>query len=369
MLGPLLPFLLSSWQLSDAQAGALFSLQSGGSLLGILASTYLTPRSGFARSLGLGAALMATGVAGLSWGSSTIGMASILVYGSGLGITIPGTNVLSAALNPRHEASALNIVNSVWCMGALVGPTFIAMSLQRKSLYLFLLVLAGLLLATSLWYWREGTTGAGGIGRVPKGPSDETANGRGLDAWLIGLLLFLYVGVETSTWGWIATYARRLGITQEDWAWLQSTFWLAILVGRLLSPLALRWISGPKLVLSSLVLVLAGTAVLILVPQVRALMVGAGLAGIGMACVYPTTVAGYSDRYGSGNSRASGVVFMLAILGGAVIPWLVGFLSDLSGSLRTAMLVPVAASLAMIAIQIRLLRTHPKESSRPIQAS
>ncbi len=363
MLGPLLPFLSSTWELNDAQAGALFSLQSGGSLLGIAASTYLTPRGGFARSLALGAGLMATGVAGLSLGSQVVGMASILVYGSGLGITIPGVNVLSAALNPRRQASALNILNSVWCLGAFAGPTLIATSLQRKSLPIFLLVLAGLLIGASLWYWREGASRSGELGRAPKGPAGTTAKARGTGAWLIGLLLFLYVGVETSTWGWIATYARRLGVTQGDWAWLQSTFWLAILLGRLLSPVALKWISGPKLVLASLSLVVAGTAELILVSQVGALMLGAGLAGAGMACIYPTTVAAYADRYGSQDSRASGVVFMLAILGGAVIPWLVGFLSDLSGSLRAAMLIPVTASLAMIGIQTLLIRTHPTGSA------
>lgn len=366
ILGPLLPFLVSRWSLSDAEAGSLFSLQSGGSLLGIALSTYLTPRAGFVRTLALGAGLMATGMTGLALGSQVLGMASIPVYGIGLGIMIPGVNVLSTALNPSRRAAALNLLNSLWCTGALLGPGLVAVASERDALPAFFGTLVLLLVVTTLWYWFEASGGCADLGRVgPRVSVDEAPpERRGISAWLIGVLLFLYVGVETATWGWIATYARRLGVSEGEWALLQSVFWLTLLAGRLVSPLVLRHTEGTKLVLASLVLVLAGTSELILVSQIGPLMVGAAMAGAGMSCIYPTSVAGYTDRYGSRNSRASGVVFALASLGGAVIPWAVGFLSDFSGNLRAGMLIPVVASCAMIGIQIILVRTRPRLLTR-----
>ena len=41
-LGPLLPALTNHWQLSDAQAGSLFTMQAGGAMLGAAASGWLT---------------------------------------------------------------------------------------------------------------------------------------------------------------------------------------------------------------------------------------------------------------------------------------------------------------------------------------
>ena len=42
---------------------------------------------------------------------------------------------------------------------------------------------------------------------------------------------------------------------------------------------------------------------------------------------------------------------MLASLGGAVIPWLVGWASDFYGNLRIGLIVPLLGSLLMIALQ------------------
>jgi fucose permease len=45
-----------------------------------------------------------------------------------------------------------------------------------------------------------------------------------------------------------------------------------------------------------------------------------------------------------------GVMFSLAAIGGASLPWLVGFVSKHTDSLRIGLLVPVAGCVAMLAV-------------------
>jgi hypothetical protein len=75
------------------------------------------------------------------------------------------------------------------------------------------------------------------------------------------------------------------------------------------------------------------------------------LAGFGLAAVFPTTFALFTQRCGAEATRIAGMLFVLASLGGAVIPWLVGWTSDFYENLRIGLIVPLLGSLLMIALQ------------------
>jgi fucose permease len=81
------------------------------------------------------------------------------------------------------------------------------------------------------------------------------------------------------------------------------------------------------------------------------LSIGAGLAGFGLAAVFLTTFALFTQRCGAEATRIAGMLFVLASLGGAVIPWLVGWTSDFYGNLRIGLIVPLLGGLLMIALQ------------------
>jgi fucose permease len=77
------------------------------------------------------------------------------------------------------------------------------------------------------------------------------------------------------------------------------------------------------------------------------LLAGSSLSGFGMAPIFPVVVAAYADRAGA---SASGLVFSAAGLGGASVPWLVGFVSTASGSLRMGLVTVSALIVAMFGI-------------------
>src|SRR4051812_487444 len=85
VLGPILPDLLTRWNMSDGAAGALFTAEfiggvSGGSVSGLLAE-----RFGDRRTLALGYGTMVFGLLALATGGHAVGVLGALVCGLGFG--------------------------------------------------------------------------------------------------------------------------------------------------------------------------------------------------------------------------------------------------------------------------------------------
>jgi fucose permease len=114
--------------------------------------------------------------------------------------------------------------------------------------------------------------------------------------------------------------------------------------------------SERKIVLGALGLAAAGTAVLIASHVLDITIVAVFFAGLGCASVYPIYIAWFSRWYGAQAKKIGGVLFALASLGGSIGPWLIGFVSQLSGSLRIGLLVPLLSALIMIGLVLLLRR-------------
>lgn len=88
----------------------------------------LTSRLGFWPALALGSAMVAIGLATLSLNTWVVGLASIFVYGLGLGLPIPTTNLPVAELYARRRAAALDILNLAWGIGSAGCPALAALA-------------------------------------------------------------------------------------------------------------------------------------------------------------------------------------------------------------------------------------------------
>jgi len=257
-------------------------------------------------------------------------------------------NLLVADLNPGGRAAALNVLNFAWGIGAVAAPPVMAASLRSAGLRPLLLLLAAMLAATALAVW---------VARVDvaaeKAAPDAAGVWRGSWIWLTGAFLFLYVGVENGLAGWMPSYAVRvLRVPYGAMAAAQGGFWGAILGVRLLAPALLRGMRASFLIVSGLALASCGMLLLLASAGAGSLVAGALLAGAGLATVFPTEVALFTERAGGHGARVTGAVFAMAALGGATIPWAVGAISTRFDSLRLALAAPLAGSLLMIAMQL-----------------
>lgn len=352
LLGPLLPALSTRWGLNDTRAGYLFAAQFAASLCGMLLSSVLVERLGYRVTLIVSVLTMAAGVFGLARANWMFGLLSVCVFGFGFGINTPAGNLRTARTNPAKAASALNLLNSCWGVGAMMCPLVVA-GMQRAYsgaafLYGTAIALIGLAGCLSAVRFTED-----GKVLLQEPAFTSAASGMPVKIWnqrllpVIGGLFFIYVGTETCVGGWVASYAHRID-SHSLWAITPSFFWGALLLGRLSAPLALRHHHETKLATAGVAAACLGIMLILLAHSATLVMAGAAISGLGLASVFPINVALLPSWFGESASRVSGVIFSLGNLGGAVMPWAVGAISTQFGSLRSGFMVPFAGSALMM---------------------
>jgi fucose permease len=356
LLGALLPVFAARWGLSDKLAGSMFLVQYAGVLTGNAVSHWLVRRIGLVRALGTGYLTMAAGVAGLGMGGWKPADAAIFTFGLALGLTMPPTNLLIAEINPGRSAAALNLLNTAWCLGGVICSPVVAIFSQANNLPVPQVALVGGLAAVGLYLLNSAGDPPENVQPEPQVPGRAGTIWRDPIALVIGSLIFLYVGAETAIGGWVAMFTKRAtSASPATWALAQSAFWATLMGGRILAPALLKRVNPEKLVLAGLSLAGGGVTLLL----ARAGLIGhwcaIALAGGGLAIVFPTTIAIYSQIFGARASKSVGHVFALGGIGGASLPWLVGLASSQTGSLRFGLLVPLSAVILMIILQFRLL--------------
>jgi FHS family glucose/mannose:H+ symporter-like MFS transporter len=366
LLGPILPLLAARWRLDDAQAGSLFIAQFIGAMIGSALSSPMIERWGTLRLMACSYAAMAAAVVGLGVDSWEIGLLSIFSAGFALGLIAPATNLLVAEINAERRAAALNILNVAWALGAVAGPSLIALFVRDGRLLPPLIGLAALLFGIAMLIARRRSADSWPGPHQPNTCRKERARfGRSaLRAWgspyalLTGGLIFIYVGTETATGGWIASYAQRVDASATGFGTMTpSFFWAGLLIGRAAAPAVLRRMSEAAVVLVSLFVAGAGLVVILVGSGLMAVSSGAGLTGLGLAAIFPTTFAIFTRHFGRQTPQLTGFLFVLAGLGGALIPWMVGVISDRFGDLRVGLLIPSLGVVAMIVLQIVIIRT------------
>lgn len=155
------------------------------------------------------------------------------------------------------------------------------------------------------------------------------------------LCIFLYVGAEVAIGSIIVNYlmeSRIMGLDQRSAGALVAFYWGGALVGRFIGSYVLRLVS-PGMVLAGVAAMVI--ALLLISGSGSGGMAGWSLLAIGLfnSIMFPTIFTLASVGLGKRAPEGSGVI-CVAIVGGAVIPPLTGWVADLVGSLQIALIVP-----------------------------
>src|SRR6267142_257662 len=327
IIGPMLPIFIKRWSLDDGQAGFFSTIQFLAALGGTLASGAIATWWGYRPAFGLGYAL-----------------------------TTPGTNLFVAELGGAKSASLLNQLNFAWGAGAMICSQLIALALKRDGLDILLAgtaIFGGILVLGLLFV-------SFGAQKQTKSasPAEAAVPGIGLAVTIAMAAMFLiYVAMENGIGIWSAEYAKRIanGITGMTTR-APMFFYAGLTLGRAYAPVVLRRQSERKVVLGALGLAAAATALLAASGSLSVALAAVFLAGLGCASVYPIYIAWLSKWYGARAKHVGGILFAFASLGGAMGPWLVGFVSKHSGSLRVGLLVPLAGAIILIGLVLVLRR-------------
>ncbi|MBN2387800.1 MAG: MFS transporter [Anaerolineales bacterium] len=362
-IGPTIPSLAAQ---TGSTLGALSRIFLAASI-GYTCGTWLGGRL-FDRLRGhplLGAALLASGLLVFFIPLvPALWMLVVIVALKGLadGIINTGTNTLLVWTHRDKAAPFMNGLHFCFGLGAFLSPLLAAQVVDIENGYRWVFWILGainVLVSLRLMTLRTNPSPA-----EPGRENDPASPGgrRALVPLVAVALLFLffYVGAEITYGNWIYTYALSLGLTTASGAaYLNSAFWLAFTVGRLISiPMAMRF--TPR---QTIPLALAGCLValtlLVSVPD-AGWTVWTATIGLGffMAPVWPSgyTLAGQSLHL---TARLSSIILLGDSLGGMVLPWLVGQVIEESGPAIMAWLVLGSLVLNLLAYA-GMLRLRPK---------
>ncbi|MFH1619052.1 MAG: MFS transporter [bacterium] len=158
------------------------------------------------------------------------------------------------------------------------------------------------------------------------------------------LAIFLYVGAEVCFSSGVPLLLKdKFGITGFG-LWVSwALFFLPILAGRFAGAAILRRMAPRNFLLASAMVSVAG--ILCVFSDMRMLTFsGIVLSGLGFANIFPLIFSITVDAMPERSNEISGLMIS-AIVGGAIIPPLMGLLADAAHSVQMGFLVPLAALL------------------------
>jgi len=319
--GPVLPFVAADLGISLDTAGLLLTALFIGSIMAS-ASVAIALHGHDTRKLtmaGLLAAIAGVLMLGLApnWG---LALLSGGLLGVGDGLIIAALHILMG-LTSKDVPSAMSRLNLFFALGAVTGPIWAGIVLattgERWIVYTGIGAFAALTLAV--------LAGASGPSHEAIAAPDEEFRLPGNPtAWIMGGVLFLYVGAEFGLGSWVSSYTRETahaGVMAG--ALLTAGYWGALALGRVLSSIyfarggeSTRMLAASAAGAGIAALVLAFSSGILAIAAVSAFA-----AGFFLGPVWPTTMAIASD---GSMANATAATVTMGNAGGIAVPWLQG---------------------------------------------
>jgi fucose permease len=354
MLGTILPDLSDRFHLTPIQNGTIAFAQALGLILASLAVGPLLDNEGKKIGLILGLGLISIALFALP---RSPGFRSILLLffllGIGGGIVVTAANALASDVGEVHRATALNLANLFFGLGALATP-FVAANLFKRNWVRLCYTIASLTVVTLVVEAVTKMPGPTGAGRFVFADASPVL-GRPL-LFLIGLFLFLYITCEVGIWNWLPRHLIAQGIPESRALNILSLgFALGMLIGRVgILPVLIRMPAVTVTMAGSAAMAVT-TFLMLRAKSPAAAWVLVFLAGISMAPVFPTTLAIVGDAFPRMTGTAIGFVITCGWTGLAVSSRLIGVIAGGDPRrLKKALLVIPASAVLMLGLDLAI---------------
>ena len=341
IIGALLPSLASAFRLTDSQSGTLALAYFLGTSAGAFFCVGRYVRLMTVGFLVVGATCFAIAAAG-----ATFLPALFLALGIGVGIPMTAVSMYAGRRFADRSAAPLTLLNFSWSLGAFLSPLFAARVLIQQTYRTAYEILGAVAGVAALACWL-------GLYDTPAIAISKETIARSLQLrWVafFALLTFLEVGVENTTATWLATYALRSSHTGVASAAASSSlYWCGFLASRGLSSLVLLRVAPMPVLRVALITAFAAALLLVGLPGAAFRDAAMIVLGAALAPIFPLLLARFfASAYNASDSR-----WLLATcgFGGSVLPWLTGWVSASSHSLRIGLAtVPIALLIMLVMI-------------------
>jgi len=310
-------------------------------------------------------------------------LAALFVLGVGITTLQVATNPLAAALGPPERShfrltfaqafNSLGVVLGVYFGSAIMlgedvlkaGHPPITNDADREvalgAVTHAFLIIAVLLVGLMLFIWLSRHR----IEAAARSNSSKEIQGSAFDAlrsrWAVfgAIAIGLYVGAEVSIGSIMINFLNRPEIMnlslEAAGFYLASIYWMGALVGRFIGSFLLTRVNATALlaIAASVAAALCATVAVANGPMAGYAALAVGLFN---SIMFPTIFTITLERSGASQASTSGLL-CVAIVGGAILPYLVGQFAD-AASLTLAFIVPMLAYAVIALFAIAAKRTH-----------
>lgn len=151
---------------------------------------------------------------------------------------------------------------------------------------------------------------------------------------------FFYIGAQVCVTSFLILYAEKvIGITEKQASYYSGIAGLLFMIGRFAGTFFMQFIAPPKLLRIYAVICVALCFELIFGKGMFTMYAMLGVAFF-MSIMFPTIFALGIDGLGA-DSKAGSSLLVMSVVGGALLPPVLGFISDRSGSFQYGYVVPL----------------------------
>jgi len=278
-----------------------------------------------------------------------------------------GNSILQVSANPLlldissddSKAANLSLSQFIKASAAMLGPIItVALVKLTGNWKLIFPVYAGISVLTVVWLYTQ---------KIEESrPEKKPATFRSVlslfrKPFVVVMVLstFLMVGFDVGINSNIANFLRtKFSISLESASFGISIYFASLMAGRFAGAILLRKIDPNKFLIWSVVISLLGLAGIIISGNLAVTRIMIVVAGLGFSNTFPIVFAKIVEQMPAYVNELSSLI-ILSVIGGAVIPPIMGVLSDNVG-VTASMLVLVFCMLYVLFASLYAMRHHKK---------
>ncbi len=334
IIGATLPGILADFSWSYTAAGSVIAATALGYFATAYAGGILLQRVSPKLIISVGLALQ---IAALFLFGRTASVALnfilCLFIGCGQGATEVTVNYCVVRIERKGQSHLMGIMHAAFSFGAVIGPLIIGLligaGLPWRIVFEGLGGIVLLLIAAILALPFKGLA----LERSEKKSHAGSKPERQPLFYLAFIVLFLYVGIELGTSNWISEYfVSTLHATVSAGAFMVSVYWLGIMIGRIVIPLAFRRLEHSLVLLWLSIGCALTLAASLMMRSVAAAGLSFFFAGLSCSAVYPLVMSIIGQNFpAEAQSRAVGFAATGGGLGSLLFPVVMSAVAESAG--------------------------------------
>ncbi|MGB2870162.1 MAG: MFS transporter [Bacteroidota bacterium] len=279
----------------------------------------------------------------------------IAIFFIGVGITalqVVGNPMMRTVSTPGMFSRNLSFAQFIKSIGSnaapYILPLVVALALPWQNIFLIFALVVGITLVIVLFLKIEPQQEQATAQRASIASSFALLKNPFVLSMVLGI--FFYVGAEVGLNSWIARHLEtKFGLDLEHATLGIGVFMTTLAVGRLLGSIILTYLSPKKFFLVSSLLGVVGIATMF-APNQLTVFIGIGVAGLAFANIFPLIFSILIDAIPERSNELSGLLVM-AIVGGAVVPAVMGLVANQSSELSFTIPLAIFVYISFLAFR------------------